>query len=231
MRWLALLACAPAIAYAQELPAPELPSPEIEEPEEEERPQILMRITRGQLDDPLAVDEEDDEGPLPRDIPRETSEMGSMDQPRAPEAEREEGYRPPPFSIGVGVGWTRLISLTFDMFMLHQRFEARIPEFPALVLGAGISEMFADRYLIAGGPRVGLGAVMFDERWIACEALVTIQPGVAAGDLGVYFDLNGTLDIRFSMWRTVELGLSGGIHFLGNATMVDLGALIAIPFG
>lgn len=236
MRWLlAISLLLPAIARAQPaLPPPQLPDeePVIEEEPEPPRPAFLPSVRGGQIDDPLAVDEDDDaEPPLPRDVPGETSGMGSVDQPVMGEAERAEGYRPAPFSIAAGVGFARLIAVATDMVSIHQRFEARLPEFPALVLGVGVSEMIGSNWFVAGGPRIGLGAVMFDAVHVACEAVVSVQLGVAGGDLGVYFDLSGTVDLRLLLFRTIEVGVSGGIHFLGNATIAEVGGLVGIPFG
>jgi hypothetical protein len=238
MRWLVLLCSMfPALAAAQEpLPPPEL-DPAIEPappPAPAPEPDLRLRVRAGQLEDGLFEDEEADEDPLPRNVPAEmTNEVASVDAARAPEAEPAPGRRWAPFAVAAGVSWARLLSaMAYDFVSIHQRFEARVPGFEALRLGAGISELISDsRWMIIGGARIGLGAVLFDLGWLAGEAIVSAQLGVAGGDLGVYFDLRGTLDVRFLLASVIEIGATGGIDFLGETTMIEVGGLFAIPFG
>lgn len=219
----------PAPTLEEPPPGPPEPLPEPEE--EEEQPEILHRISVG--DHPEWEIEEGEE--VPRDIsfevPGDTRTHTPSGQIQLPSD--EEPSVPPTFGLGVGAGFARLLgAIPFDYFLLNQRFEARIPDFPALHLGAAVSEMFNDGdYLVGGGARIGLGATWCDAGWVVCEGIATIQPGVMGGPmLGVRFDLHAELDLRFHFRGLLELGVVGGYSLLGETSLLQVGGEAAIVF-
>jgi hypothetical protein len=255
---------APSIAIAQEeappLPAPELPDEEPAEPDEaepEEPPRVLMRIRRGQVDDDLAVEEEPEyvERDVARPIPGDLRTAGQTSAVTLPESEQgpprasvseapARAPQPRPFSISAGVSFARLLAGTRDFVMIQERFEALLPEFPALRLGVGVSQLYACRsgttgtpsecelnFVFKGGPRVGLGVHLFDLGLLSCDGVVSVQPGIMFGDIGTYFDLHADLDVRFIFGRDFEVDLTGGFSLIGETSFLEIGGLLAIPFG
>ena len=219
------------------LPAPTLEEPPpgppepLPEPEEEEPPVILHRISLG--DHPEWEIEEGQE--LPRDVafevPGDARTQQQSGQIRLPSEDEQEP--PPTFGVGLGAGFARLLgAVPFDYLRLEQRFEARIPEFPALRVGAAVTEMINDQYyLVGGGARLGLGATWCDAGWVACEGVAIVQPGVMGGDiLGVRFDLHAGLDLRFHFRGLLELSVSGGYSLLGETSLFHVGGEGAIVF-
>ena len=147
----------------------------------------------------------------------------------------EEPPEPPIFGIAIGAGWTRQLSnIALDYVRLEQRFEARIPDFLGFFVGVGVAELFdptaLDRYIIEVGPRAGFGAGFCDDRLVQCEGVVFIQPGVAAGYLGLQFDFQGALDLRFLFARLVELSGGAAISFIGGTTFISVSGNAGLRF-
>jgi hypothetical protein len=147
----------------------------------------------------------------------------------------EEPAPPPLFGIAIGAGFSRLLAnIAIDYVRLEQRFEARIPELTGFFVGAGVAELFdptsLDRFIIEVGPRAGFGASFCDDRLVRCDGVVLVQPGVAAGHLGVQFDFQAALEVRFLLLRLLELSAGGTFSFVGSATFVSLAGNIGLAF-
>lgn len=147
----------------------------------------------------------------------------------------EEPAPPPIFGVAIGAGFSRLLAnIAIDYLRLEQRFEARIPELSGFFVGAGVAELFdptsIDRYIIEVGPRAGFGASFCDDRLVRCDGVVLVQPGVAAGHLGVQFDFQAALEVRFLFARLLELSAGGTFSFVGSATFVSLAGNVGLAF-
>jgi len=249
---LSLLLCLASVARAQDAEAspdggtpegsmPTLPPPVLEGEEpvapaepspapEPEAPQILAHIGTG--DHPERAEEE---GELPRDIgfdipmggaspgqdPRQTTAMV------APSLSGVDPEEPPlPFVITVGAGFARLLAMVpLDFFRLEERFEAAVPDFPTLRLGASLSQMFGPSgTIVGGGARVGMGVTLCDERSLSCEGVLFAQPGFLAGLTGTRFDLNASLSLRLVVARLVQVAIDAGYSLqLGdNASLLHV---------
>lgn len=193
------------VAPLEPLPAPE---------EEEREPQILTRIGPGQH--PEWEDDADEEPP--RDIAFETP--GDLRSSQATATNRPglrfDGQEPeeptPPFVLAVGAGWARYLStVALDFFRIEERFEATIPDFPILRIGAGAAQMFNENgYLVGGGVRLGLGTPFCDLGGVTCDGVAYVQPGFLAGLSGPRFDLDALLSVRINVERVFQLALEGG---------------------
>lgn len=213
-----------------EAPAP-LPAPTLqgEEPlapaeptaaPEEEAPQILMHIGSG--DHPEWADEPS--GELPRDIGFEVpGDARQVTGGAVPGVNAREPL--PPFVVTIGAGFARLLAVTpIDFFRLEERFEATVPDFPTLRLGAAATQMFGDNdnYVVGGGARIGMGTTVCDDGGgLQCEGVIFVQPGFLSGQLGTRFDLNASLSLRVILERLFELAIDGGysLQIDGDASL------------
>jgi len=226
------------------LPAPTLeeeepiapPEPLPPEPEEEEgQPQILEHIGPG--DHPEWEDGED--GDVPRDYAFEVpgDQRSNVTQPGNPQAPQfpsvDEEQEVGPFHLGVGGGWARLLAgIPLDFFRAEERFEAMVPDFETLRLGAAAWQMVAeDRFVVGGGVRIGLGVRICDGAGVICEGSVFFQPGFAAGLTGPRFDLHAGLSLRLILGQLGLLSIDGGYSLLieGNS-IVHLGGTAGLVF-
>lgn len=210
---------------------PDEPPPEPVAAEPEEEPAILHRIGLG--DHPDWENESEAAPDVAFEVPGDQRTNAPTPQPRTQleGVDLEEG--PALFSVAVAGGYARLLATQpLDFFRLEERFEARIPAFPVLRVGVGASQMIAtDGYLIGGGPRIGLGAYFCGASWIQCEGVANVQPGVMGGShLGVRFDLNASLDLRFLLARLVELSLGGGYSLLQELSLFHLTGQVGLVF-
>lgn len=225
-------------------PPTALPPPTLEEEEpiapaepqpapEPEQPVILHRIGTG--DHP----EWEDEGELPRDIAFETpgdQRVATNQQAPAPQAQLPAAapdVAPRTFELGVAGGYARLLAAeAIDLVRVEERFEARLPELEVLRLGVGATQMFSDtRFFVGGGVRIGFGAFFCEAGWVQCEGVATVQPGVLYGDiLGVRFDLNASLDLRFLIEHLVELSIGGGYSLLGELSLLHVTGQVGFVF-
>ncbi len=243
---LVALSCLASPAQAQdeepapiELPPPTLveetpalpPEPLPEPPEEEGESQILLRIGPG--DHP----EWEGSETAPRDIPFETpgdlrtTEDLRQSAPgvRLDSTDPEPDERPlPPFVLAAGAGYARFLSTEpIDFFRVEERFEATIPEFTTLRLGASASQMFGENgYIVGGGVRLGLGVPFCRNADLVCEGVAYVQPGFLAGLTGPRFDLDALLSLRLILARTVQVAAEGGYSLLfdGNSLLHVTGA-------
>ncbi len=176
--------------------------------------------------------------PAPRDVPF-TVPSDAQDariQGQGLELPPEEPPEPPIFGIAIGAGWTRQLSnIAIDYVRLEQRFEARIPDFLGFFVGVGVAELFdltspGGGFIIEVGPRAGFGAGFCDDRLVQCEGVVFIQPGIAAGDLGLQFDFQGALDLRFLFARLVELSGGAAISFIGGTSFITVSGNAGLRF-
>jgi hypothetical protein len=97
-------------------------------------------------------------------------------------------------------------------------------------VGLGVSELIGRRFMVEAGPRLGLGAAFCNIRDVHCEGVISVQPGVAAGDLGVYFDLSGVLDVRVLVASVFELSATGALSFIGGAVFAGANGNVGIAF-
>jgi len=211
--------------------APALPAPTLEGEEpvapaepttapELEEPQILMHIGSG--DHPEWEDQTAEN--VPRDIGFEVPGDARPEPGGA-----VQGVNPqeplPPFTLAVGAGFARLLGVVpFDFFRLEERFEATIPDFPQLRLGAAATQMFGSdgNYIVGGGARIGMGTTLCDDGGgLQCEGAIFVQPGFLTGQVGTRFDLNASLGLRLILERLVALAVDGGysLEIDGNASL------------
>jgi len=227
----------PAPTLEEEEPiAPAEPLPEAPPTEEEQRrPQILEHIGTG--DHPEWEDDEDAE--LPRDYAFEVpsdqrSNNNTPENPQNPQLiSVDEEQEVPPFHLGVGGGWARLLAaVPLDFFRLEERFEARIPDFPELRLGGAAWQMIGDdSYVVGGGLRVGMGVRICDGGGVVCEGLVYVQPGFAAGRTGTRFDLHAGLSLRLVLDRLGLVSIDGAYSLLlESSSIVMLGGAAGFVF-
>lgn len=196
------------------VPPEPLPAPE---EEEESQPEILTRIGPGQH-----PEWEDDGEPTARDIAFETpgdlrsTQASPGNQPSARFDEARPEQPAPPFVIAAGAGWARFLStVPLDFFRIEERFEATIPEFTTLRIGAGASQMFGpEGYLVGGGVRIGMGVPFCDLGDVVCDGVAFVQPGFMAGLTGPRFDLDALLSLRMNFLRAGQLALEGGYSLL-----------------
>lgn len=242
------------------LPSPTLPEESAAEapdtpPEEPASPRpdpvVLYRIQRS----PDEAIEPDIGFETPGDLRVETSAEGRLPPvlrpsipPRPPAAEAsasteptdeldaliEPEWKPSPFRISAGAGWSRLLAVQpIDYARIEERFEARIPDFEALTVGVGLAQLvdLDGRFLFEGGARVAFGFFFCAESWVRCEGGIALQPGVIAGDsLGVQFDLHGALDMRFLLEERVEINLTGAYSLVGPTSLVHVTGLVGVVF-
>ena len=248
------MAALPAAASAQdegEAPPPTLPPPtlspeemdpppeplegeEVPEPPEEEEgeTEILMHIGTG--DHPEW--EEENAREVPRDVAFEVpgdARTGQGVGASSVSIDEERFGEPREFALGAGVSWARLISATeIDFLRVDQRFDWRVPDFPALRLGIGASQSFAaNQWLVGGGLRAGLGTYFCESRLVRCEIVAVVQPGVLGGDvLGPRFDLHAALEAHFDFAGVFGAWVTGGFSQLGTESMVHLGGVAAFLF-
>ena len=214
----------------QHAEAPALPAPTLEEEEplappepttapEEEAPEILAHIGPG--DHPEW--DENESGALPRDVSFEVPGDTRYASGASVGVDPQEPL--PPFVVAVGAGFARLLGVVpIDYFRLEERFEATIPDFPTLRLGAAATQMFGSdgNYIVGGGARIGMGAVVCDDGGgLQCEGVIFVQPGFLTGQLGTRFDLNASLSFRLIVERLIELAVDGGysLGIDGNASL------------
>lgn len=214
--------------------APLVPAIELsDEAEPPERVPILERI--GPSRRAAREDEEQDTAEAPGRLPDDIAFVVPGDL-RTREARgalpAAEPPPPPTFLVSLGAGFTRqLANVAVDYLRLEQSFEARIPELLDLRVGLGVAELISDDlFVFEIGPRVGLGAGFCNERALRCEGVVQVQPGVAAGYLGVAFDLHARLELRLLIERVVELSAHGAFSLIGGTTFVGAGGNVGIAF-
>lgn len=223
----------PEAEVVEELPA--LPPPTLDEaepvvpaPPEGSQPQILLHIGPG---DHPEWETDADEPELPRDIAFEIVPasdhrlMTNMVGGQVYGVDPEEPV--PPFVVTVGAGYARFLGpVPVDFFRIEQRFEARVPGFETLRLGASAAQMIGENgYIVGGGVRIGM-AVSLCENGTAllCEGVVIVQPGFLTGLIGTRFDLNASVSFRVIVERLVQLAIDGGysLGFGGNGALLHL---------
>ena len=213
---------APSLDVEVEPDPPPEPTPE--------RVPILERIGPSRRREPAQASTRD----VPFVVP--SAAQDARIQGQGLELPPEEPPEPPIFDIAIGAGWTRqLANIALDYVRLEQRFEARIPDFLGLFVGVGVAELIDPTgvagYIIEVGPRVGFGAGFCDDSLVRCEGVVYVQPGVAAGPyIGVQFDFQGALDLRFLFARILELSAGAALSFIDGTTFVSASGNVGLRF-
>ncbi|MGE3631927.1 MAG: hypothetical protein AB7P00_18610 [Sandaracinaceae bacterium] len=222
------------------LPLPALPDgddlpdePVEPDPEEEQDGQVLLHIGDEPPPDPPPTRGSVFGGP--RDVPfvvpgdmRQTGGISAAERPA-----EEAPYVPPMFLIGATAGWTRLLAMEpVDLLWLEQRFEVRIPDLAGLRVGAAVAEHWQpEGFMFEAGGRAGFGAMLFDDRTVLAEAVISLQLGYIGGDyVGNAFDLAGELDVRLQVPRYFELMATAGYSLFGTTSAIKVGLTVALTF-
>ena len=232
---------APATDPDEALP-PALPPPTLTEdpsdapePAPDDEPHILTHIGTG--DHP---EWEGERGEVPRDVAFEPPASAATEGPDAPPGAQtvvpsvRPEEPPPPFVVGVGVGWARLLAMVpIDLLRLEERFEVSIPDFRMLRVGAAATQMLGDAgYVVGGGARVGMGVSVCETGGIVCEGVITVAPGFLTGLVGTRFDLNASLSFRLLIERVLWLAADGGysLQFADSVSIVHLTLQLGLLF-
>ncbi|MGF1467702.1 MAG: hypothetical protein ACFCGT_16375 [Sandaracinaceae bacterium] len=197
---------------------PTLPDVEEAGGPEEQGPPILEPIRGGQ--GPIPEEEKEPEpeptllNPRIEVVPDPSRQRGQEEAGVVlPQAESEE---PKAFTVAGGVGGTILFTesesvapargqLGFVRF--EERFEWRPPDTFGLRIGVHLAQnVNGQEFFFQAGPRLGLGAYLFETRRVSGEAAVVFVPGVATGEfLGTRFELYSSLDFRIVVDGALEL--------------------------